>query len=204
MLDILEKLWHKIFWQSNQLLKKEAKCLKLQYCTSPNNLVLPLLYSETITSPGVDSSHSDEKRVVQHGHACCHAPVSVFRALGPEQVTHALVHQHVFTPPAGGSGGVGGGTRWERYAESPKNTDSHGLRSWLHQTGGEAFTPDVGSEGAQLAEAAGDLQGAVSSEQDVLHWGWMDLIHQDVGHPLRAALHLLQDLGELWVVKVVS
>lgn len=76
----------------------------------------------------------------------------------------------------------------------------------LHSTwtGSEAFTPDVGSEGAQLAEAAGDLQGAVSSEQDVLHGGRVDLIHQDVGHPFRAALHLLQDLGELRVVKVIS
>lgn len=77
------------------------------------------------------------------------------------------------------------------------------LASWP-QTGSETFTPDVGSKGAQLAEAAGDLQGAVSPEQDVLHRGRVDLVHQDVGHPLRAALHLLQDLREFRVVQVVS
>lgn len=78
----------------------------LQYCTYHNNLVVSLPYRENITSPGADASPSDEKRVVQHGHACCHAPVGVFRTLGPEQVTHALVHHHVFAPPAGG-------TRWD-------------------------------------------------------------------------------------------
>lgn len=41
-------------------------------------------------------SVSDQEGIVQHSNPGSHSSISMFRALGPQQVTHTLIHHHLF------------------------------------------------------------------------------------------------------------